>query len=713
MRANRVAIGADTVNRQFRVGVDVGGTFTDVVLVDEAEGDILVAKVATVPADPSVGCINAIDKAIRNYGLDPGQMIFTVHGTTIATNTIIEGKGAKAGLVTSEGFRDVLEIAYQTRPSLYDVFYVKPTPLIPRYLCRGVPERMGPDGEVLTPLDEAALRDLAREFMDEEVEAIAVAFLHSYRDPTHERRAAEILAEECDGVPIVISSDISPEYREYPRTSTTVVNTVLLPRVGPYISRLEERIEERGITSGLHMMTSAGGIIAAEVAKRQPIHLVESGPAAGVIGAAFIAHLSGYDDLLALDIGGTTAKAALVNKGEPRIADEFEVGSSAVATVTAQRGQGYPVRTPVISLVEVGAGGGSIAHVDPGGALTVGPQSAGADPGPACYAKGGEEPTLTDANVVLGRINPDFFLGGEETLDPELARKAIQEKVAEPVGLDVVEAARAVIDIADAKMTSALYFISVEQGIDPRDYVLVPSGGAGPMQAAAIAKALGVRTVLVPPTPGLNSAVGLLATDLKHEIVRTYMKEARQSDPAELTAVFGEMEAATRELLSIESVAESDVAIIREIAMCYVGQSYQLKVPVPEAIDAETAGTMSEAFHARHAEAYGFANEREPTQFVNLRLIGIGKVDRPRLRQLPAAEGSAERALKARRLVYFSEAGGLVDCAIYDRGQLMAGDKIAGPAVIEQMDSTTVLPPDAMLTADRHGNLIISIAGAD
>jgi N-methylhydantoinase A len=289
-----------------------------------------VAKVATVPADPSRGCINGLDKALRAYGLDPQQIVFTVHGTTIATNTIIEGKGAKAGLITSEGFRDVLEIAYQTRPQLYDVFYDKPKPLIPRYLCRGVPERIGPDGEVLVPLDEDAVRAVARDLRAEGVEAIAVAFLHSYRDPTHERRAGEILAEEGDGLPIVLSSDISPEYREYPRTSSTVVNAVLLPRVGPYIARLEERLAERGIRSGLHLMSSAGGIIAAEVAKRQPLHLIESGPAAGVIGATFIAALSGDDNLLALDIGGTTAKAALVSHGQPQIADQFEVGVLAI-----------------------------------------------------------------------------------------------------------------------------------------------------------------------------------------------------------------------------------------------------------------------------------------------------------------------------------------------------------------------------------------------
>ena len=702
--------GSDGDSRRFRVGVDVGGTFTDVVLVEETTGEILLAKVATVPSDPSQGCINGLEKALRNHALDPAQIAFTVHGTTIATNTIIEGKGAKAALITSEGFRDVLEIAYQPRPKLYDIFYDKPKPLIPRYLCRGVPERISADGEVLRPLDEEALRVIAREVREEGIEAIAVAFLHSYKDPTHERRAGEILAEECPELPIVLSSDVSPEYREYPRTSSTVVNTVLLPRVGPYIANLERRLVAGGINSGLHIMTSAGGIIAANTAKRQPIHLIESGPAAGVIGAAFIAQLSGYDNLLALDIGGTTAKAALVNHGRPHIADQFEVGSSAVATVTAHRGQGYPVLTPVISLVEIGAGGGSIAHVDPGGALTVGPQSAGADPGPACYGQGGADPTITDANLVLGRINPDFFLGGEATLSVDLAAKAVKEKAGDPAGLGVIDAARAIIDIANAKMTSALYFITVEQGVDPRDYILVPSGGAGPMQAVAIAQALGVTKVLVPPAPGVNSAVGLLATDLKHEIVRTFITEARAADPAELVAVFTEMETATRALLREEGVADRDVSVTREIAMCYVGQSYQLNIGVPDTIDGDTPDVMSRQFHARHAQTYGFANESEPTQFVNLRLTAIGKVDRPTVRLLAKADDAVERALKGRRQVYLAEAGGMTDCAIYNRDLLLAGDTLKGPAIIEQMDSTTVVPPAADVEVERHGNLIVTVS---
>ena len=697
------------LKRRYRIGVDTGGTFTDVVLVDESSGEMLVAKVATVPSDPSVGCMNGIEKALSEHGIDAAEIVFSVHGTTIATNTIIEGKGAKAGLITCAGFRDVLEIAYQTRPTLYDIFYDKPVPLIPRYLCQGVGERTGPDGETITPLDEQSVRSVARFFAAEEVEAVAVALLHAYKNPNSERRVEQILSEECPQIPVVLSSDISPEYREYPRTSTTVVNTVLLPRVGPYIANLEEKLHLRGINSGLHLMSSSGGIIAANVAKRQPVQMVESGPAAGVIGAAFVAARSGYSNLLALDIGGTTAKLAVVNDGQPQIAEQFEVGSSAVANVTAQRGQGYPVLTPVISLVEIGAGGGSIAHLDPGGALTVGPQSAGADPGPACYGLGGDQPTLTDANLVLGRINPDFFLGGATALDVSLSEQAIIKYAAEPSGLELLEAANAIIDIANAKMVSALYFISVEQGIDPRDYVMVPSGGAGPMQAVAIAKALGVSKVLIPPTPGLNSAVGMLATDLKHEVVRTQMQATADVNPTQLAEIYEELEGSTRNLLKEQDVQEEDITIIREAGMCYVGQSFQLRVDVPSVIDTDTGSQLEKAFHQRHAESYGFDNEEEPTQLVNLRVVGIGKVDRPVLKQLDHAIGPAKRAIKGKRKVYFSEAKGLIEVDLYDRSLLMSGDRFTGPAIIEQMDTTIVVPPEVEVEAEQSGNLVIHI----
>ncbi|MBL8701353.1 MAG: hydantoinase/oxoprolinase family protein [Alphaproteobacteria bacterium] len=693
-----------------RIGVDIGGTFTDVVVVDQTTGEVRVAKVPTVPADPSEGFMDGLEQAFRNFGIDPGAVAFTVHGTTVATNTIIQGKGARAGLITSAGFSDVLEIAYQTRPTLYEINYEKPAPLIARNLSIGVKERIGPDGEVVVPLDEADVAAAALRLRAAGVEAIAIAFLHAYRDPTHERRAASIIREACPGLPVILSSDVCPEYREYPRTSTTVVNAVLVPRVGPYIARLEERLAAAGLRCGLHLMTSSGGITASNVAQQFPVHLVESGPAAGVIGAAFVAQMTSnpqdFGRVLSLDIGGTTAKAALVDGGKPALADEFEVGAAAVPTTTASRGQGYPVKTPVISLIEIGAGGGSIAQIDPGGALTVGPESAGADPGPACYGKGGDRPTVTDANLVLGRLNPDYFLGGALQVDRARAEAALMRDVGRPLGLDLLAAARAVIDIANAKMVAALQFISIQRGLDPREYTLVPSGGAGPMHAVAIAAALGVRSVLVPPTPGLNSALGLLATDVKHDFVRTQFTPTRKCTLERIEAVLGEMGATGRRLLEAERVDPARVEVIEEAELCYVGQSYPLRIRVP-ADRRDVFDRIEAEFHRLHRELYGFASPSEATMIVNLRVTAIGKVDRPRLRALVRGDGDPGQALKGRRRVDF---GGVVDCPLYERARLDAGDRIAGPAIIEQMDTTIVLPPAAVAAVDVSGCLIITLA---
>ena len=514
--------------KRYRIGIDTGGTFTDVVLVDEATGEILVAKVPTVPADPSEGCISGINKALSTYDIDPTAIGFTVHGTTIATNMIIEGKGAKSGLITCEGFRDVLEIAYQTRPKLFDIFYDKPKPLIPRYLCLGVPQRNGPDGEVVVPLDETAVRQVAKTFRNEAVESIAVALLHSYKNPDAERQIRNILAEECPDLPVVLSSDISPEYREYPRTSTTVVNTVLLPRVGPYIARLEEKLQELGIKSDLYLMSSSGGIIAANIAKLQPVQMVESGPAAGVIGAAFVAGLSGHRNLLALDIGGTTAKLAVVNDGEPQIAEQFEVGSSAVANVTAQRGQGYPVLTPVISLVEIGAGGGSIAYLDDGGLIRSGPQSSGAVPGPACYGRNGKHPTTTDAAFFLGMLGEGKLASGLQ-LNKSLAEEALNS-VGGKINLSAYETAKGILKISSANMADAIREITIEQGIDPRELKLLAFGGAGPLMSNLISQELDIKEIIVPPYAGNFSAWGLLGADLLQMNART--KILRLSDEA-------------------------------------------------------------------------------------------------------------------------------------------------------------------------------------
>lgn len=695
--------------RRYRVGIDVGGTFTDVVLVEEETGRILGTKVHTVPTDPSAGCLAGVEKALQQYGIEPRQLSFIVHGTTVATNTIIENKGARAGLLTSEGFRDVLEIAYQTRPSLYEIDYVKTKPLIPRSRCLGIPERMSASGEVLVKLDEAALRAAVTQLLDGGVDSLAVAFLHSYKDATHERRAGEIIAEMAPDLPVVLSSSVCPEFREYPRTSTCVVNAVLLPIIGPYIGQLEARLSALGVTPPLHLMTSSGGIMTAEIAKRFPVYLVESGPAAGVIGAAFVGGLSGHANVLALDIGGTTAKAALIRDGRPHIAEQFEVGVAAVASATAPRGRGYPVLTPVISLVEIGTGGGSIAHVDPGGALKVGPQSAGAVPGPACYGRGGTAPTLTDANLVLGRINPDYFIGDEAALNLKLAEEAIATTIGASSGTDVYEAAHAIVEIANARMASALGFVSVEQGIDPRDFVLVPSGGAGPMLAAEIARKLGVRRVLVPPAPGLNSAVGLLATDLKHEKVRTFMRRTSVEDLATLPAILSAMEEECRALLVEEGIEPAEVQLSRQLDMSYVGQSYQLRIQAPDRFSPDDVAALIEAFHGRHAEAYGFANEGEPSQVVNVRVLAIGPVERPIMETLDPASTPIDRAINGHRKVYFG-GGRWVDTPIYDRRRLLAGDRFEGPAIIEQMDTTIVIPQGTSVAVEASGSLLLDVA---
>ena len=694
---------------QWRVGVDIGGTFTDLVAVSESTGDIRVTKVPTVPADPSEGFLDALTRALAQFDIAPAAITFAVHGTTVATNTIIQGKGARCGLITSEGFSDVLEIAYQTRPALYDIRYEKPRPLIARHLTRGVRERTGPEGEPIVPLDEAHLAQLAQELVAAGVEAIAIAFLHSYRAPDNERRAAAIIRDIAPGLPVILSSEICPEFREYPRTSTAVVNAVLVPKVGPYIARLERRLAELGLGAGLHLMTSSGGIMAAATARAAPVHLVESGPAAGVIGAAFVAQALETPGLaeriLALDIGGTTAKVSLVDHGMPALADEFEVGAAAVATITAARGQGYPVKTPVISLVEIGAGGGSIAWIDPGGALAVGPESAGADPGPACYGRGGERPTLTDCNLLLGRLNADYFLGGALRVDVGRARSAVERDLARPLGIGVEAAARAAIDIADAKMVAALRFVSIQRGIDPRDYVLVPSGGAGPVHAAAIAGALGVRRVLIPPAPGLNSALGLLATDIKHEMVRSWLRPTREADAAAFRAGLEELAATGRAHLAGENVPEAAQEVIRECELCYVGQSFALRVRVPDG--GAVLDAIDSLFRAAHRQLYGFASDTEPTMIVNLRVTALGRVERPRLTRLPPGEGRAHAALKARRIVWFDAP---LDCPILDRAALGAGDVVAGPAIVEQMDTTTVLPPGSRTLVDPGGSLIVTLA---
>ncbi len=657
-----------------------------------------IAKVASTPSDPSAGFMEATRRILSEAGVEGGALRYVVHATTVATNSIIEGKVARAGFVTTEGFRDLLEIARQVRPTLYDVHFEKPRPLVPRNLCFGVRERLEPDGAVRVALEEGSVREVATRLRDERVESVAVCLLHAYVDGEHERRVGEIIREVCPEVLVSLSSQVAPEFREYLRASTTVINAGIQPVVARYLESIEARLHEAGVDAELLVMQSSGGVFSSAAARSRPVFMVESGPAAGVIAAASLGEALGLADLISFDMGGTTAKVGLIQDGSAKVTKEYQVGAAARAGIGGLALSGYPVRTPVIDLVEIGAGGGSIAWIDSGGLLRVGPQSAGADPGPVCYSRGGEEPTVTDANLVLGRLNPSYFLGGEIELDAGAARAAIEERCAVPLGLSVVQAAHGIVEIANAAMVNALHLISVQRGYDPRGFVLVAFGGAGPAQANALAREAGMPTVLVPTSPGIFSATGLLSTDLKRDYTAAMLRRVDALEPAEAEAAFARMEAEGRDALAREGLAAEEVSFVRQIEMRYVGQSYELTVPADD-LDAAVGG-----FHAAHDRAYGFSAEQEPVEVVNLRLTAVGRIAKPQLARLEPGKPPAERA---RRPVYFAESGDFLDCPVYDRYALGAGAELAGPAIVEEFDSTIVVHPGYRARIDDYGNLFI------
>ncbi len=682
----------------YRLGVDIGGTFTDATLVDEETGAVRIAKVASTPRDPSAGFMEATRRILAEAGVEGAALRYVVHATTVATNSIIEGKVARAGFVTTEGFRDLLEIARQVRPTLYDVHFEKPRPLVPRNLCFGVRERLEPDGSVRLELDEASVREVAAQLREERVESVAVCLLHAYINGEHERRVGEILREMHPDAFVSLSSEVAPEFREYLRASTTVINAGIQPVVSRYLKSIEARLSEAGIEAELLVMQSSGGVFSSAAARARPVFMVESGPAAGVIAAASLGEALGLADLISFDMGGTTAKVGLIQDGAAEVTKDYQVGAAARAGIGGLALSGYPVRTPVIDLVEIGAGGGSIAWIDSGGLLRVGPQSAGADPGPVCYSRGGEQPTMTDANLVLGRLNPSYFLGGEIELDVAGAQAAIEERCAVPLGVSVVEAAHGIVEIANAAMVNALHLISVQRGYDPRDFVLVAFGGAGPAQANALARDAGMQTVLVPTSPGIFSATGLLSTDLKRDYTAALLRRLDGIEPADAEASFAGMEEEGRAALTREGVAPSDISFLRQIELRYVGQSYELTVPADD-LTAALGG-----FHAAHDRAYGFSAEEEPVEAVNLRLTAVGRIAKP---QLPRIQAKGTAVECARRPVYFAESGDFLDCPVYDRYSLGAGAKLEGPAIVEEFDSTTVVHPGYHARVDDYGNLFI------
>jgi len=707
-----------TVNSEgrYRIGVDIGGTFTDGTLVDSISGRVTTSKVLSTPYDPASGFISAVQKLLDlDDSVKPEAVEHVVHATTVATNAIIEGKTAKTAFVTTEGFRDMLEIARQIRPSLYDLQFEKPAPLVPRQLCFEVPERLDAKGQVVTPLDEAALDEVIDRIAESGVEAVAVCLLHSYRNGDHEQRIGKAIAAKLPNVIISLSSEVVPEFREYLRASTTVINSSVAPIVRTYLASISKKLHALNITSELLVMQSSGGVYPAAAASENPVFMVESGPAAGAVAAASLGTALGYPNVISFDMGGTTAKASLIRNGQPNITKDYSVGGAAQNGTGAFGGaSGYPIRTPVVDLVEIGAGGGSIAWVDSGGALRVGPQSAGADPGPVCYGLGGEQPTITDANLVLGRLDPAYFAGGEMSLNLDAAREAIRTQCAEPLGLSVEAAAHGIVEIANTAMVNALRLVSVQRGHDPRDFMLVGFGGAGPAHAVRLAEQAGIPRVLIPQGPGTASALGLLVTDVRMEGSSTLIIRSDEIEHSRIASEFDRLEAAGREAHSVAASASGTPLFERTIEMRYWGQSFELSVPAPSSstIDQAWMNELTESFHDAHEMAYGFRAKDEPVELVNLRLTTIGKIVRPQMQKLKNIGTDVFVAFKGERPVYFAENSGekgVVQTPVYDRSKLPAGAVFEGPAIIEEPDCTTVIHPAWTVTVDEFGNLEIEI----
>ena len=692
-----------------RLGIDIGGTFTDGALVDEASGEVSIIKVPSTPANPADAFMEAVGRAARNPDFTPGGLTLLVHATTIATNAIIEGNIARVGMITTEGFRDVLEIGYQIRPKLYDVFQSKPEPLVQRRWSYGVRERLDAQGKVLQPLDEAGVLAAVREMREAGIEAIVVCFLHAYVNPVHERRAGELIRAEYPEAFLSVSSEVCPEFREFPRASTAAVNASVMPLVSRYVDDLQTRLTGEGFAAPFYIMQSNGGVMNAAAACAKPVYMVESGPAAGVIAAGALAHAQGHRNVISFDMGGTTAKVGLVMDGQPKLSTEYEVGAQAISPLGEGKGSGYPVRTQVIDLVEVGAGGGSMAWIDPGGSLRVGPASAGAIPGPVCYGAGGEQPTLTDANLALGRLDPDYFLGGELKLNAEAARNALQKHIAQPLDMELMRCADGVLEIANANMMAAMRVVSVQRGYDPREFVLVAFGGAGPLHANALAEAMGLPTVLIPPSPGVASAVGLLMTDIKHEFVATRRQLLEDTPPAELQATLNEFEQEASRLLGQEREDWLSVNLLRTLDLRYRGQSHELQVTLPGgSLGPDELSRARGQFEEAHRRAYGYTAPEDPIELVNLRLTAIGKLPGLPRKTVESGSGDPAGAERGGRKLWFRGLGREEDCPVYDRYRLRGGDTLAGPALVEEMDASTVILPGYSARVDQHGNLIIT-----
>jgi N-methylhydantoinase A len=694
---------------KYRVSVDIGGTFTDLVALNEESGELLNIKVPSTPKEPANAVIEAFQEFLKkNSGADVSAV---VHATTIAANALLGQLNLelpKTALITTKGFRDIVEIGRQRRHELYNLFVQKPRTLVPRRLRFEIEERTEPKGEILTPLNKEEVKGLSQRIKRENVKAIAVALLFSYTNQKHEQEIGKILRQLQPATYVSLSSEITPEYREYERTSTTVVNAVLMPTVSSYLNTLQHEIEKLGVKAPLCVMQSDGGTARKEIVSKKPVSMVESGPAAGVTASAFYGNLLGIDDILSFDMGGTTAKAGAVKAATPEVVNEYEVAGK-VHSGRIVKGSGYPVRQPFIDLAECSAGGGTIAWVDEGDALQVGPVSAGAEPGPACYGKGGRQPTVTDANVALGRLNPRFILGGELPIYSKLSEKAISKEVCGKTQLKLTEAAAGIVRIVNSAMAKVLRIVTVERGYDPRDFTLMCFGGAGPMHACALAQELNIPKIVVPPNPGMFSAYGLLTADFKSSYVNAVMKLTTDVDPKKVENVFQKLEPKGTRILRKQRISKANTQFVRQLDLRYFGQSYELTIPANTPFTDTALQHAIENFHKKHKAVCGYAVRKEPVELVNLRLIAVGLVEKPRLKeQLSHGEKSWKEAVITKRKVFFEHYDDYVKTSIYRREKLNSGNVVEGPAVIEQYDATTVVYPRWKASVDKLGNLVLS-----
>jgi len=697
-----------------RLGVDVGGTFTDHILFEEESGELFAFKTPSTPDDPSRSVLDGVGYFTRNRSNGLEGLGLVAHGTTVNTNAILSRSGSRAGLITTKGFRDVLAIGRQTRPDFYRWDVDRPEPLIPRSLRVEVSERINSNGQVIVPLDEDSVRCCIDFLKGQKVESVAVCLLNSYVNPIHEIRIKELLEKGLPGIYLAISSDLSPEFREFERTSTATTVAYVGPVFKRYIKELEAGLQkDLKPAPQLYIMQSSGGMASAQVEVDRPHLTLESGPAAGVLATMELGHRLGMKDVISFDMGGTTAKASLIRNGKPSVVSMLEIGKEATGYYGI-RITGLPVRAPSIDLVECSAGGGSIAWVDVAGLLKVGPRSAGAIPGPVCYDTGGTQPTVTDANVVLGRINPEFFLGGRMTINPDLSRRVIEEEIGQKLGMSVEESAQGILDVVNANMVRILRVVSVSRGFDPRKLILVAHGGAGPLHAGDLAQELGMHQIVVPPNPGLFSAMGLIISDIQTSVTATRFLKAIPENLEAICQGLNQQGEQCRRTLNLEGIPEKDQIIERFLDMRYVRQNFELEVPVTGTMGTEShLKDVLTYFHSLHQSSYGHCDPEATVEVVNVKARAVGRIPKPEPAPWPSGNSDSRKALVGRYLVYFKKYGGWLESSHYDRTKLLYNNVIDGPAMVCQFDSSTVVPPAHRATVGQLGELVIDVIKGD